>query len=215
MIVSIDIKEILVSIGGDVKSRRAYLMQARAAGVAHTRQRILRAAFDLAHEKMSLEIVLADIAERAEVSVQTILRHFGSRDGLLDAVADFACREIASERVAPIGDVNAAVRVLFDHYELRGDAVLRFLGQESFDERIRQVTARGRSVHRDWVARVFAPQLAAHPGERAALTDLLVVATDVYTWKLLRRDRALGLQSARARVRQLITAIVGAPPGAR
>ncbi len=196
-----------------MKSTRAYLMQARAAGVAQTRLRILRAAFDLSHEKMSLEIVFADIAERAEVSVQTILRHFGSRDGLFDAVANFARREIAEERVAPIGDVNAAVRVLFDHYERRGDAVLRFLGQESFDERILQVTARGRSVHRDWVERVFAPQLTAHPaGERAALTDLLVVATDVYTWKLLRRDRALGLQSARARVRQLITAIVEAPP---
>jgi AcrR family transcriptional regulator len=187
-------------------------MQARADGAERTRQRILRAAFDLAHEKMSLEIVFADIAARAEVSVQTILRHFGSRDGLFDAVADFARKEIAEERGAPIGDVDAAVRVLFDHYELRGDAVLRFLGQESFDERIRQVTERGRSMHRDWVERVFAPQLAGYPaGDRAALTDLLVVATDVYTWKLLRRDRALGLKSARARVRHLITAIVGAP----
>jgi AcrR family transcriptional regulator len=201
-----------VSTTIDVKPRRPYVMHARADGAARTRQRILRAAFDLSHEKMSLEIVFADIAERAEVSVQTILRHFGSRDGLFDAVAAFARREIAEERVAPIGDVDAAVRVLFDHYEFRGDAVLRFLGQESFDERIRQVTERGRSMHRDWVERVFAPQLAAHPaGDRAALTDLLVVATDVYTWKLLRRDRALGLKSARARVRHLITAIVGAP----
>ncbi|HTC23208.1 MAG TPA: TetR/AcrR family transcriptional regulator [Gemmatimonadales bacterium] len=195
-----------------MKSTRAYRMQARAAGVVQTRQRILRAAFDLSHEKMSLEIVFTDIAERAGVSVQTILRHFGSRDRLLDAVAAFARREIAQERVAPIGDVDAAVRVIFDHYERRGDAVLRFIGQESFDERIRQVTERGRSMHRDWVERVFAPQLAAHPArDRAALTDLLGVATDVYTWKLLRRDRALGLQSARARVRQLITAIMSKP----
>jgi len=43
---------------------------------------------------------------------------------------------------------------------------------------------------------------------REELTDLLVVATDVYTWKLLRRDRGLDRPTAEARVRHLIVAVL-------
>lgn len=188
-------------------------MRARAAAVADTRRRILQAAFDLSGEMLSLEIVLADVAERAGVSVQTILRHFGSREALFDALRTFAHAQIVAERAAPAGDVPAAVQVIFSHYEARGDTVLRFLGQELWDERVKQVTELGRRTHRDWVQSVFAPQLAACPAAgREALTDVLVVATDVYTWKLLRRDRNLDRQTAERRVRYMIGALLAAPP---
>jgi AcrR family transcriptional regulator len=196
-----------------MKTRRQYVMRARADAVADTRRRILQAAFDLSGEKLSLEIALADVAERAGVSVQTILRHFGSREALFDALAAFADAEIVAERAAPAGDVPAAVQVIFSHYEARGDMVLRFLGQELSDERVKQVTDRGRRMHRDWVQAVFAPQLAARPAaSREALTDLLVVATDVYTWKLLRRDKNLGRRAAEQRVRHMIAALLAATP---
>ena len=198
-----------------MKATRSYVMRARADAVADTRQRILQAAFDLSGERMSLEIVLGDIADRAGVSVQTILRHFGSREALFDAVAEFARGQISAERAAPAGDVAAAVHVIFSHYETRGDAVLRFLAQEFWDERARELTDRGRRMHRDWVRTVFAPQLDARPtAGRETLTDLLVVATDVYTWKLLRRDRRLDRATAEQRVRDMITALLAAPPPA-
>jgi AcrR family transcriptional regulator len=186
-------------------------MKARAEATVQTRRRIVRAAFDLSHEKKSLELVLSEVAERADVSVQTILRHFGTRDGLFDAVAAFARDEIVEERAAPVGDVVAAVAVIFDHYELRGDMVLRLLGQEFHDERVRTVTEQGRRAHREWVRQVFEPQLHAQPdAAREAVTDLLVVATDIYTWKLLRRDRELDRQQAQARVTHMISAVLGA-----
>jgi AcrR family transcriptional regulator len=196
-----------------MKTKRPYVMRARADAVADTRRRILQAAFDLSGEMLSLEIVLADVAERSGVSVQTILRHFGSREALFDALRAFAHAQIVAERAAPAGDVPAAVQVIFSHYEARGDAVLRFLGQELWDERVKQVTERGRRMHREWVQAVFAPQLAACPAAgREALTDLLVVATDVYTWKLLRRDKNLDRQAAERRVRYMIGALLAAPP---
>lgn len=192
-----------------MKTTRVYQMKARADAAAQTRLRILRAAFDLTLEKMSLEIVLSDIAERAGVSVQTVLRHFGSREGLFDAVSEFAQEQITEERRAPVGDVKAAVAILFEHYELRGDAVLRFLGQEAWDPMVRQVTAGGRQTHRVWVEEVFAPQLATRSkADREAVTDLLVIATDIYTWKILRRDRGLGRRAAQQRVLRLIDAIL-------
>jgi AcrR family transcriptional regulator len=196
-----------------MKTKRSYVMRARADAVAGTRRRILRAAFELSGEMLSLEIVLADVAARAGVSVQTILRHFGSREALFEAMTTFAHAQIVAERAAPAGDVPAAVQVIFSHYEARGDAVLRFLGQELWDERVKQVTDLGRRTHRAWVQAVFAPQLAALPAaDREALTDLLVVATDVYTWKLLRRDKNLDRQTAERRVRRMIAALLAAPP---
>jgi AcrR family transcriptional regulator len=194
-----------------MKTTRSYVMRARADTVADTRQRILQAAFDLSGERMSLEIVLGDIADRAGVSVQTILRHFGSREALFDAVGEFARSQVVAERATPAGDIPAAVTVIFSHYEARGDAVLRLLAQEFWDERAGQVTERGRRMHRDWVRTVFEPQLDTRPAaDREALTDLLVVATDVYTWKLLRRDRKLDRAAAERRVRDMINALLAA-----
>lgn len=188
---------------------RSYTMKARAATAQETHQRILRSGLALFWEKLSPEITLDDVAARAGVSVQTVLRHFGSREGLLAALEEFAQREVVEERQAPVGDVRTAVAVIFEHYEARGDGVLRLLAQEFWDERIRPITENGRRTHRAWVEQVFAPQLAARPpAARAALTDLLVVATDVYTWKLLRRDRALERAHAEERIRTLIGALL-------
>ena len=71
------------------------------------------------------------------------------------------------------------------------------------------VTATGRALHRRWVETCFGPLLPRGPA-RAATVDLLVVATDVYTWKLLRRDRGLSAQSTRTRMETLARAVLAA-----
>lgn len=193
----------------DMNIRRSYDMTGRAEAAAATRQRILQSTLDLALEKIAMEITLDDIATRAGVTVKTVLRHFGSRDGLFAELEEFATAQIRRERAAPAGDVVAAVHATFDHYERLGDAVLRLLGQELFDDKLRESMDGGRRLHREQIAQVFAPQLAAHPAaDRDALLDLLVVATDVYTWKLLRRDRGLDRPTAEERVRQLIAGLL-------
>jgi len=64
-------------------------------------------------------------------------------------------------------------------------------------------------LHRDWVKAVSAPQLAQAPGGARALTDLLVVATDVSTWRLLRRDRKLTWAQVERRLLRMITLVFG------
>jgi AcrR family transcriptional regulator len=197
--------------GVDVKTRRPYVMRARAEAAEETRRRVRRAASDLFWEQLSPEMTLDSVAERAGVSVQTILRHFGSREGLMDAAEAFGRDETLAERAAPAGDVDGAIRAIFDHYERRGDAVMRMLGQEHWVERVKRVTDHGRRAHRRWVEEAFAPQLQARPElDRESLTDLLVVATDVYTWKLLRRDRGLERPRAEDRVRHMVGAVLAA-----
>ncbi len=192
-----------------MKATRSYAMTTRAAAVDETKRRILNSTLALSSEKLTLQIMLADVAERADVTTKTILRHFGSREGLLDAATVRARAEIARERIAPVGDVAAAVAIVVDHYEERGDWVIRLLGQEHSDARVQDVMEIGRRVHRDWVRDTFRPQLDGLTGaDRQAAADLLAVATDVYTWKLLRRDRGLSRADTENRMRVLTHAIV-------
>jgi AcrR family transcriptional regulator len=193
----------------DMNTPRGYTMTTRARSVEETRSRILRACVDLAGERLLTEVGLDAIAGRAEVSVQTVLRHFGSRAGLFEAAIGYARTEVAAEREAPVGDVEAALTSLVDHYERRGRAVLLLLGQESTDELIARITEHGRRYHREWVATVFAPFGA---GTDEELTDLLVVATDLYTWKLLRLDRGLSRARTLDRMSTLVAAVLAAAP---
>jgi len=191
-----------VSALSNMKTTRSYTMGARAEAVAETRQRIIEALFDLGRERMFTDISLDDVAAAADVSVQTILRHFKTRAGLVEATMDHAIATVTDERQAPVGDVEAAVAVIVAHYEDRGQTALLMLAQESSDPQVADLTRRGRAMHRAWVTDVFAP----FAGPRDPLIDLLVVATDVYTWKLLRLDRGY----SRARTEHLINRMAAA-----
>jgi hypothetical protein len=70
---------------------------------------------------------------------------------------------------------------------------------------------RGRALHRDWCARVFAPALEGLPAtERRRRLAQLVAVCDVYTWKLLRRDAALSRRQTELAMVELLTPIVRA-----
>lgn len=205
--IDVDIKLALEYTSVVMKATRSYTMSARAEAVRETRERILEATLTVAAVKPLAALTLGDVASRAEVTVQTVLRQFDSRERLLDAAADRAAGQVEQERVTGVGDVEAAVRTVVAHYERRGDAVLVLLAQDHWDARVRAVTDNGRAFHRRWVAEVFAPHLEAHP-ERAAVLDLLVVSTDIYTWKLLRRDRQLSRARTHARMLRLVRAVL-------
>lgn len=183
-------------------------MTTRARTVEETRARIIDACVSLHGERPVTDIGLDDVAGRAGVSVQTVLRHFGSRAGLEEASFERAQQAVADERRTPVGDVPAAVRVIVDHYERRGDQALLMLAQEAHQELMARITAQGKALHRAWVQEVFAPYLAGVE-DPVELTDLLVVATDVYTWKLLRRDRGLGRDRTERRIRLMVERLLG------
>jgi AcrR family transcriptional regulator len=183
-------------------------MRARAESVAQTREQILEAALTVWDERVSSAIGLAEVAQRAGVTVRTVLRHFGTREGLFDALVEFARAQVVEEREAPVGDTAAATRVIVEHYERRVDRVLRMLEEERVDAQMATHVAEGRRLHREWVREVFAPQLA-RAADPKTLEDLLVVATDVYTYKLLRRDAGLSRARTQERMHTMIRRLVG------
>jgi AcrR family transcriptional regulator len=195
----------------DPKLTRSYTMRARAESTTRTRERILDAVIGLSEERLSVEIVLADVAARAGVTVQTVLRHFGSRQGLFERAQARQVAQVRAERATPVGDAAAAVRTIVAFYDRLGEWSLRLQAQEHSDELSRQTVELGRRVHREWVEEVFAPQLVGQR-DRKELVDLLVVATDVLTWKILRRDGGMDRAAARKRMLRLVRAVL--PPRA-
>jgi AcrR family transcriptional regulator len=193
--------------GSIMSTTREYRMIRRGAAVAATRERILAATIELGYEELDLDPTLERIAARAGVSVQTVLRRFGSRAALLDEAVAAAQAAVADERL-PAAAENPLLPLLA-HYRLRGTFSLRMLAREDTDARAAEITAVGKRMHRDWVGTAFAGRLARHePGRIEALTDLLVVATDVYTWKLLALDRRLPEALVLDRMRTLVDAIL-------
>jgi len=189
---------------------RPYRQVARAAATEETRSRIV-AAFAAALGTLWLdEITLDGIATAAGTTRQTVIRLFGGKEGLLDAVAERMRAEVVIRRALPDGAVHVAVaRALSEDYEASGDMMIRLLAQEGRHPGLSVLLDYGRRHHRAWAAATFAGPIAAcPPAGRQALTDRLVVATDVYSWKLLRRDMGRSRHDTEAAIAALIAAIL-------
>jgi AcrR family transcriptional regulator len=187
---------------------RPYRMQARAEAAAETRSRILRAVLDLHVERFHDQITLEDVARRAGVTGQTVLRHFGSRDRLVTAAAEQAMSEVVEQRsAAPVGDVDGAVENLLDHYEEWGRSALRLLAQEERVPQLRVLADGGRAAHYQWVEHTFGPFLAETSDP--LLRPKLIALTDVFTWKLLRLDLGLDRTETASALATMIRAVVG------
>jgi AcrR family transcriptional regulator len=194
----------------DMKTR-TYDMRARQLAKDATRDAIINAAIDTFQAERTFSITLPAVAERADVTVKTVLRHFGSRDALIDVAWQRLFDEIRAEREPPPDDAATALDVLIGHYERRGTMVLTTLASEDSDHRARRMNSAGRAGHRAWVEQVFGARLPEHPVERSRVIDVLVVATDVYTWKLLRHDRGLSVGDVADRMLLMTEALLAVP----
>jgi hypothetical protein len=85
--------------------------------------------------------------------------------------------------------VDAALGQLVANYERIGAFNWRALCQEDQFPFIAEGMRRARELHRQWLTRVFAAELAgARAAERTRRLELLFGATDFYLWKLYRKD---------------------------
>jgi len=187
-------------------STRRYEMGRRAEAVAATRAAILDAALALGDPRASL----AQVAERAGGSERTVLRHFGTREGLVAAAIREGSARVEAERFAvPPGDLDAAVANLVEHYEREGDGVLRLLAEEGADEGIDAILAEGRAMHRRWVEQKLGPLLGRLDARtRRRRLAQLVAACDVYAWKLLRRESRLGRAETERAIGETVAATI-------
>ena len=190
-------------------SPRSYTMRARAASSAQTADAILEAAYALFRAKSYDDVSLADVADGAGVALKTVLRRFGSKDGLLLAVAQkYRGREHTARRV-PAGDIPEAARILAGRYEDSMDMLARFWPLEDRVASVGSVLANARADHRAWLSQTFASYL---PRRRGALHEQrlceLVGATELYVWHLWRRRMGASAATAEQALVETLRALV-------
>jgi len=170
---------------------------------AETTRRILISTVDEFWDAPTPDLRLETIARKAKVTVQTILRQFGSKENLLFEATKFESERIQAIRDPnSVNDVESAVHQLVTHYEVMGDRVMRMLAEEFHIPSLAPIVDTGRIFHRNWCRHVFDRTLVSLPSaERNIRFAQLAAICDVYTWKLLRRDFGL---SRRATERALI-----------
>ncbi len=79
--------------------------------------------------------------------------------------------------------------------------------QEDRQASLKPILDKGRLGHRKWLESVFAGSLKPlTPARRRARLDALVVATDLYVWKLVRREMGRPVSAFKAVVRTMLQA---------
>jgi AcrR family transcriptional regulator len=191
------------------KTSRNYDMTARAAKADATKARIRTCATELYLQRPIEDFTLEAVADRAETTVQTVLRAFGSKDELIYAALEDMAAGGTFLKPAQPGDISAAVSSFFDIYETVGDLVIERLSEERRRPALKPALDRGRENHRDGVKAAFAPQLERlHGAARGQMLTTLNVMTDVYVWKVLRRDMAMSRAAAEAIVGKMISGVL-------
>ncbi|WP_373495642.1 TetR/AcrR family transcriptional regulator [Aquiflexum sp.] len=170
--------------------KRKYRMTSRAEKVSQNDQKIMKAIVQLWEELPINEITLEKVAIKSGVTVRTILRKFGSKEGLIEAcVENDAAGRRKNRDLAVPGDYKRALEILLEDYEKLGDASIRTLAVEEELPIAGKMLDKGRANHREWCKKVFAPDLPdANSPEYEHRLMTFITATEFYLWKLLRRD---------------------------
>lgn len=188
---------------------RDYRMTTRAQGVERTRERILGVARERFFSQPYDEVTLGSIASSAGVTQQTLLNHFSSKEGLALAVVEAVKPDVEALR-SPVepGDVRGAVRGLMRQYEVMGDANVRLAAVADRLPALAPGLAFARAAHTEWLDQVFGPRLPTEIRARRRALAALYAATDVGTWKLLRRDLGHSRTETAAVLRSLIEGVL-------
>lgn len=197
------------------KTRRRYHMSKRAESSAQTAADIFTATSELWHDYPIGDITLEAIAERAHVSVRTIIRRYGSKEGLFESCIKDHSEKMESYRdKAHPGDVKDVVRCLLLDYEAHGDAMIRTLAAEEQLDVARRMLKVGREYHRAWCERMFASFLPDKKSEGyEPLLRAFVASTELYLWKLLRRDLGNDVEAVQDTFLRLISGLISTHTG--
>lgn len=173
---------------------RVYQMAARAEAAELTGARILDAMLQSFAELPLDRIRLDDVASRAGVTTQTVIRRFGGKDQLMVAMVGreletmMGLRELPPDAAAP--EVFAA---LVDHYERYGDLILKFYSEAHLVDGLGEIAVAGHARHLLWCREAFDAHLTSLPEvAKTRRVAQLAAICDVSVWRVLRHDGGLG-----------------------
>jgi AcrR family transcriptional regulator len=181
-----------------MNSTRTYVKVARATAEERTRIALLNVAEATFFEGRWEATSLHSMATEAGVTKQTLLRHFGSKDRLLEQAFQRAFERVEAQRMqSPVNDISGAVDNLLDHYDAVGDASLKIASMDG-GGLVADIGRRARQLHYEWIDHAFGTWLAApSEHERQRLRAILITLCDVRAWHILTRELRLSRAEAR------------------
>ncbi len=192
---------------------RTYRMTARADAAERTGERItdamLRRFAELPYDRIRLEDVAAD----AGVTVQTVIRRFGTKHGVLAATVEREFTRLATERAAAMGNSpQATLHSLVRYYEDHGALILKLYAEAAQAPGVPELASRGRSYHVSWCREAFAAALDQRLDKRTRERRLaqVVAICDATTWRILRFDGHLSPQQTEKALLELLLPLL--PP---
>jgi AcrR family transcriptional regulator len=191
-------------------SGRGYVKVARAEAEEQTRAALLDAADEAFLSGPWEQATLDVMARAAGVTKQTLLRHFGSKEGLLEQALRRAVDAVEEQRFGvPPDDIAGAVDNLLEHYEKLGGRAMRSSNLE-LDGPLADLGRRARQMHYDWVELAFGGWFAASGApQRRRLRAALITICDVQAWWVLSHDLELSRTEVRATLILTITRLLG------
>lgn len=195
--------------------QRPYKQAARAQAKERTRDALLDAAAEEFFAGGALG-TLEGLASKVKVTKQTLLRHFGSKEGLFQQALERSASEVLDQRWSVrVGDVEGAVENLLDHYEEWGERGMRLEAWQISPTPFARLARMGRRIHAEWVDYAFAPWLEARDEHaRTRLRAQLIAICDVQVWWVLTHYLKLERDEAKASLVEMIEKLVGPNPSA-
>lgn len=189
---------------------RAYTQVARAEARERTRDALIDAAAEAFFSGRWEQVALTEMAVRAGVTKQTLLRHFGSKQALLEQMLQQGYDQVREQRwAASTDDVPGAVDNLLEHYEQFGERAMAIGSGAVSSPAVAELGRVARQVHYDWIDHAFGRRLKRKPEQaRARCRVALIALCDVQVWWIWSHDLGLAGGEVRATLIQAIETLL-------
>ncbi|MCP2032665.1 AcrR family transcriptional regulator [Okibacterium sp. HSC-33S16] len=186
-------------------------MSTRADAAHVTGERIVDAMLVRLRDTPYERIRLDDVAADAGVTVQTVLRRFDNKPGLMNTTVERELgRIIAAREAAARAGAADTIQALVAHYENYGALILKTYSEAPLVPGLPEIAARGREYHVDWCRRAFADHLAPEVDDDTRRRRLaqIVAMCDATTWRVLRFDGSLSPNQVEVALIELLTPLL-------
>ena len=181
---------------------RPYTLGTRGEAKNQTRERIVEAAEFEFSLKWFDEVSLQGIANAAGVGIQTVLRHFPTKETLFQWAAKGALERADQTRSRlPTTSLQESLTVLWDYFEAYGALILHYLDQLDRSSVFVEITSEGSAAHRRWAQHLFGTFLDVDDPSVQLLLD-------VRTWEFLRHRLGLSRVDAQSSLSRLVSGLI-------
>ena len=175
--------------------KRSYSLGRRAEAKTASTGLILEAAERLFSRELYEKVSLNRVAAEAGMGVQTVLRHFPTKEALFMASMTHALDQADRSRPALPGETLAgSVQHLLSYYERYGATVIHYLDQVATNPLFAPLTRAGREAHARWTEVLFSPHLDMGKAGDTIRQAQIEAILDVRVWELLRLRKGLSME---------------------